>query len=206
MRRHKALLVVGPTGSGKSPLGKLIQEQGFGGRRCCHFDFGDQLRTAQKQPDVMPFLDAHDHEVIGQVFAASRLLADDEFPVAGKILRHYLESAVGADDWVVLNGLPRNVFQARMVESFATIKLVVVLECSPDDVAARIALDAHDERRGRDDNTPAAIAERLRIYYQQTLPLIQHYRAGQVRIIEFAVVPETTPEQIWQVLNAIRLD
>ena len=44
MQRPSAILLLGPTGSGKTPLGELMERRGFGGRRCRHFDLGDRLR------------------------------------------------------------------------------------------------------------------------------------------------------------------
>ncbi|HPP52686.1 MAG TPA: nucleoside monophosphate kinase, partial [Thermoguttaceae bacterium] len=41
---YQGLLLLGPTGSGKTPLGELLAQQGVWGRRCVHFDFGAQLR------------------------------------------------------------------------------------------------------------------------------------------------------------------
>ena len=40
----KAVLLVGPTGCGKSPLGQLLERLGLKGMRCLHFDFGKRLR------------------------------------------------------------------------------------------------------------------------------------------------------------------
>ena len=43
---NKAILLLGPTGSGKSPLGDELEANGLNGRRCLHFDFGRRLRRA----------------------------------------------------------------------------------------------------------------------------------------------------------------
>ncbi|MCX7427258.1 MAG: hypothetical protein NTW96_16720 [Planctomycetia bacterium] len=46
--RNDAMLLLGPTGSGKTPLGDLLERRGLGGRRCVHFDFGAHLRRIVK--------------------------------------------------------------------------------------------------------------------------------------------------------------
>ena len=40
----RALLLVGPTGSGKTPLGNWLEQNGLRGVRAHHFDFGTNLR------------------------------------------------------------------------------------------------------------------------------------------------------------------
>lgn len=42
--RTPAVLLLGSTGSGKTPLGDLIERRGLRGVRCLHFDFGVNLR------------------------------------------------------------------------------------------------------------------------------------------------------------------
>ncbi len=44
MKIPKAILLLGPTGSGKTPLGQALEKKGLAGRRCVHFDFGANLR------------------------------------------------------------------------------------------------------------------------------------------------------------------
>jgi hypothetical protein len=42
--KNKAILPLGPTGSGKTPLGDYLEERGLFGRRCVHFDFGEKFK------------------------------------------------------------------------------------------------------------------------------------------------------------------
>ena len=53
--RPRALLLLGPTGSSKTPLGQLIEQRGLWQTRCLHFDFGANLRqiVAQDRPDEL---------------------------------------------------------------------------------------------------------------------------------------------------------
>lgn len=43
-KRYAAMVLLGPTGSGKTPLGHVFAARGFLNRRCAHFDFGENLR------------------------------------------------------------------------------------------------------------------------------------------------------------------
>jgi adenylate kinase family enzyme len=47
--RHHAMLLLGPTGSGKTPLGRQIERRGLGGQMFVHFDFGENLRRIVAQ-------------------------------------------------------------------------------------------------------------------------------------------------------------
>ncbi len=40
-----SILLLGPTGAGKSPLGNQMEQNGIRGKRCFHFDFGHELRS-----------------------------------------------------------------------------------------------------------------------------------------------------------------
>ena len=51
---REAILLLGPTGSGKTPLGQVLEERGLWGHTSRHFDFGASLReiVACNQPDT----------------------------------------------------------------------------------------------------------------------------------------------------------
>ena len=40
------ILLIGPTGSGKTPFGDYLEQHGIADRACLHFDFGSSLRSA----------------------------------------------------------------------------------------------------------------------------------------------------------------
>jgi len=52
-QRHPAILLLGPTGTGKTPLGNVLALRGWRGQPCLQFDFGANLRelAARNQPD-----------------------------------------------------------------------------------------------------------------------------------------------------------
>ena len=63
----EAWLIIGPTGSGKTPLGEALELAGWNGRRCLHFDLGEELRRIAAGRDVPPGLSSGEREVIGRV-------------------------------------------------------------------------------------------------------------------------------------------
>ncbi|MDW7761659.1 MAG: hypothetical protein SCM96_13625 [Acidobacteriota bacterium] len=63
-----AVLILGPTGSGKTPLGRELETRGHAGRRCRHFDFGAEMRALAGGPQdsgeiIFNNLQKHDNMV-----------------------------------------------------------------------------------------------------------------------------------------------
>jgi adenylate kinase len=79
---------------------------------------------------------------------------------------------LGHRDGYVLDGYPRTLRQADGLDFDAVVYLHV-----PDSVVERRLL-----ARGRSDDTPGVIAERLRQYQDDTQPLIEHYRDVLVEV------------------------
>lgn len=191
-----AILLIGPTGSGKTPLGQAAETAGLSGRRCVHFDFGQALRAAAASPPT-GLADA-DVAVIRHVLDTGALLEDDMFHIAGFILRRFIETrAPSPNDIIVLNGLPRHIGQTRQLESILTIIRVVHLYCSPDTVFTRIHLNSGGDRTGRTDDTPSDIRRKLAIFEQRTAPLLEDFRHRGIPVITLEVTPQDDPTILW---------
>ena len=200
--RHSSILLLGPTGAGKTPLGDLLEKRGLWGKRCHHFDFGANLRHIAGSGDEVSGLTAADREVIGRVLRTGALLENAEFHIAGKILRAFIETRnVRDDDLIVLNGLPRHVDQAGDLDAWIRVGVVAVLACTSACVRDRIALDSGGDRAGRQDDSPEEVERKLKLFHERTLPLLEHYRRQDAKVCEVEVDVGTTPESIWRVLN-----
>jgi adenylate kinase family enzyme len=200
--RHKALLLLGPTGSGKTPLGEILEERGLWGRRCFHFDFGAVLREIGEQGKRPALLTAEDVDVVVRALKTGALLENHQFHIARNILLSFIqERGVCLDDLIVLNGLPRHEGQASELESILEVVCVAVLQCEPEVVLQRIRLDTGGDRAGRSDDSPADIKRKLKIFQARTVPLLDHYRQKRVRIELFDVQAGTKPDQICRWLS-----
>lgn len=203
MKRTDAILLVGPTGSGKTPLGKLLTQRGLRGRACSHFDFGEQLRRAASAEPPPPGLNSNDVEFIGALLRSGALLEDEHFHIAEKILRAFICEHIELDDGlVILNGLPRHVGQANDIDAIVAIEAVIHLSCTAEVVFERIRTNAGGDRTGRVDDDHAAISSKLEIFTRRIAPLIEHYRSRGVRIETIQVNAATTPQQMWDRLNS----
>ena len=53
--KYKATLILGPTGSGKTPLGNLIEQTHSNNFKYHHFDFGENLRAVSNNTQQSNF-------------------------------------------------------------------------------------------------------------------------------------------------------
>jgi len=192
------MLLLGPTGSGKTPLGQLLASRGLGGRRCVHFDFGDRLRavaTGDLRPDG---LTDRDVAFVRRLLDEGALLEDEHFHIAEAILRDFM---AGADSMIVLNGLPRHEGQAAGIERFIEVAEVIRLICSAEVVLERIAADTGGDRAARTDDDLGAVRRKLEIFAARSAPLIDHYRRAGAAIREVAVGPADTADDLWRRLG-----
>jgi len=202
MDRYEAILIVGPTGVGKTPLGECLETKGLWGRCCAHFDFGAQLRRIDEGDARLSGLSDDDVVFIGKVLREGALLENEQFHIARDILVSFAqEKRLSADGLLVLNGLPRHVDQARDVDSLARVCMVVHLECSAETVRERIRLDSGGDRAGRADDSLPEIERKLAIFNDRTLPLLTHYheRGATVEPVEVGV--HTTGNEIHRQLT-----
>ncbi len=92
-----AVLLLGVTGSGKSPLGDRLESTDFPQYRFIHFDFGANLRAAaHSEPDTSrrhrrsDALTEDETLLLRRKLETGALLEDSEFPIALKILQNFL--------------------------------------------------------------------------------------------------------------------
>ncbi|MDP6546920.1 MAG: nucleoside monophosphate kinase [Phycisphaerae bacterium] len=202
---QEAIVLIGPTGSGKTPLGELLTARGFRGRRCIHFDFGAVLRRIASGDAPAGDFDDDEIEFIRGVLETGALLEDRDFHIALQAIRAELTAqGAEADCIVALNGLPRHAGQARDLRAVVDVRTVVLLNCSPEVVAGRIATNAGGDRTGRRDDHIDAVTRRLEIFATRTAPLADYYRHAGAAVETIEVTETTTPQGIADELDRRR--
>ena len=154
------IIMIGGPGSGKSTYSKFISKH-FG---IPHIYTGDMMRELQKtDPEVAKIMDKGDLVPIGKVMKAltSRLAKDD------------------TENGYILDGFPRNTEQLNaMREEEISYNYVVYLNVSEKEVIKRLT------SRGRKDDKPEIIKNRLKVYEKETGPVVKEFRKSPRRFIE----------------------
>jgi len=196
-----ALLLVGPTGSGKTPLGDELERRGFRGRRCVHFDFGARLRVLAERTDGESVLTSRETAAVRDSLATGALFEDRDLPMIVKILRRFAAERLASSGGIlVLNGLPRHRAQAEALAAFVAVELVVSLEADASVIRERLRLDPGRDRAGRTDDSLEAVSRRLDIFLERTAPLLEYYRRQGVPVRAIGVGASTTAAEMSRVL------
>ena len=167
------VMILGAPGSGKGTQGKLLA----GHLGIPQVSTGDLLRAAVREGTPLG------REAKG--FMDQGLLVPDAVILG--LIREILASDE-ARGGVLMDGFPRTVPQAEAVDRLLTeraarVDLVAVLDVDEPELVERLLGRAAKE--GRSDDNPDSIRQRLRVYHDQTAPLIDYYeRQGVVRHLE----------------------
>lgn len=164
------IIFIGPQGSGKgTQIAKLdaVLRSADPTRRVVDIQTGRRFRAlAQKQEN---FTEKHVFETLDSGQLQPLFLS---VVLWGDAMLHHVDT----DCHLLIDGFPRTVHEAHVVESALefykrTPLTVINLETPEAIVRERM------KGRARADDTPESIEERLRWYREETIPVINFYRA-----------------------------
>jgi adenylate kinase len=165
-QRYKTVLLFGAPGAGKGTQGKILgQIPGF-----FHLSCGDVFRS----------LDISSPEGKLVYESSSRgELAPDEITI--KIWKRGIDAYTTLsyykpyEDILILDGIPRNVKQAQLIEEHVEVKHIIHLIC-PDEEAMihRMRRRAIRENRA-DDADEKVIRRRFQVYKDESAPVLEYY-------------------------------
>ncbi len=195
------ILLLGAPGAGKgTQSGNIVDRFGVE-----HVTTGDALR-ANKDMET-------EHGTPREYMDAGELVPD---PVVNEIV----EAALLEADGFVLDGYPRNLSQAEYLDEITEIDVVVSLDVDKEELVRRLTGRRMDPETGdiyhtefdmpddeaieerlvqRDDDTEETVRERLRVFEENTRPVIEHYEAADELV---RINGEQTPDEVWADLEA----
>jgi adenylate kinase len=185
------ILFLGPQGAGKGTQAKRIQSE-YG---LPHIATGDILRAAIAAESPLG-------QLVKPIYDAGGLVPDE---LMIGLIRERL-SEEDAEDGFVLDGFPRTLAQAEalddmLLEIGKPVSVVLELRVPRDVAIERMIRRAAEE--GRADDTPDAMAKRLALYDELTLPVVDHY-APTGKLI--AVHGEHSMDAVWaEIQDALEL-
>lgn len=155
------IVFFGPAGAGKSVQGQMLAAR-MGWR---WLSTGQLLR------------DTHDEEV-HEYLKTGKLVSHE---LITRVMGEAIKRAAGINQ-LILDGFPRMLEQAQWLietqpEHGRSIALVVVLEVPRDELLKRL------EIRGRADDTPEVIDERLNIYRKEMYPILNYMTEQNVPVV-----------------------
>jgi adenylate kinase len=155
------IVFFGPAGAGKSVQGQMLAAR-HGWR---WLSAGQLLR------------DTHDIELIKEMQTGGLVNPERVNELMGEALKRATNISR-----VIIDGFPRQLSQAKwLIDSQPThqrsIGLVIVLEVPRSELLKRL------EVRGRADDTPEAIDERLKIYRAEMYPILSYFTEKNVNIV-----------------------
>jgi adenylate kinase len=165
--KFSTLLILGAPGSGKGTQGKVLGSV----PRFHHLACGDVFRSLDTRT------------LLGQKFieysSRGELVPDDltvqlwRANIHQRVESHTFKPEI---DFLVLDGIPRNLEQAELMENDIDVHRVFHLSC-PDrsELARRLRKRALKDNRF-DDASDAVIFKRFETYDQETKPILEYYK------------------------------
>ncbi|QVL56856.1 MAG: nucleoside monophosphate kinase [Simkaniaceae bacterium] len=164
--KFQSVLIFGPPGSGKGTQGKFLSSAG----NHFHLSSGDAFRGLSPESPAGKLY----HSYAGK----GMLLPDD---VTIEIWHHYVMGLIATNQYfpkeqlLLLDGIPRTVKQAEILDRYIEVKKIILLEAPNSDVLVqRLKRRALIEKR-QDDRDESVLKKRMEIYENETFPVLKHY-------------------------------
>lgn len=193
--RYQTVLLFGAPGSGKGTQGKILGNvPGF-----YHLSCGEVFRNLDTGSEL------------GKVFieySSKGFLVPDDATVKMWHQNMHARTVLGTYkpnvDLLVLDGIPRNVSQAKLLEKHLNVLQIIHLVCrDKEDMILRLRKRALKENRV-DDAKEEVIRNRWDVYEQETFPVLEYYPKSIVKEVDAKGSPARVLEHILEALVPIQ--
>ncbi len=206
------IILVGPPGSGKGTQAEELEAQ-YGFK---HISTGDLLRKAVKEGTPVG-------KLAEKYMREGTLVPDD-------VIIELVKDALNDTNRFVLDGFPRNIHQAKMLDELlrkigGNIMYVLLMDVSDDEIVKRLLArrvcpvcgrvynlitspPKNDNRCDvcgvelvkRSDDNEETIRNRLDVYRKETAPLIDYYRDRNILV---KIDASKSPEEVFNTISRI---
>ncbi|ELY48070.1 adenylate kinase [Natronorubrum sulfidifaciens] len=200
------ILILGAPGAGKGTQSANITDE----FDVDHITTGDALR-ANKDMDISEMDTEYD---------TPREYMDQGELVPDEVVNAIVDEALNQANGFVLDGYPRNLEQAEELQDMTDLDVVLYLDVGEDELIHRLTGRRMDPETGdiyhveynppedpeveerleqRDDDTEETVKERLRVFRDNTEPVIEYYEdEGVLERVE----GEQAPDDVWEDVKA----
>ena len=193
--RYKSILLFGAPGAGKGTQGKILGKiPGF-----FHLACGEVFRSLDMTSDLgKQFLN----------FSSRGELVPDELTIQMWRQNMHAQTVLSLykpkQDLLVLDGIPRNVGQARELENSLDVFKVIHLRCNDENaMMQRMRKRALKENR-MDDADDKVIRHRFEVYHKETLPVLEFYPKSIVSDIDAMGSPAQVFQRVLEVVVPVQ--
>lgn len=192
--KYRTFILFGAPGSGKGTQGKTLGTI----PRFYHCACGDVFRSIDTRTAVgKAFLE----------YSSKGQLVPDEVTV--ELWKEAIDAAVDVHkfkpdiDTLVLDGIPRNTGQAKIMEEMIEVKKVFHLACpNRETLFVRLKKRALKDNR-LDDANEEVITRRLDIYETESKPVLTHYPKERITVVDAMQPPAKVLFDILASLNGV---
>jgi len=195
MERYQTVLLFGAPGAGKGTQGAILGRiPGF-----FHLSCGEVFRS----------LDIHSE--LGSIFyeySSKGELVPDEITVRMWAENMHAQTVLSLykphDDLLLLDGIPRNVAQAKLMDKYIDVLGIIHLVC-PDKEAMIKRLRRRALKENRiDDAQESVIRKRWEVYERETSPVLNHYPKSKIHEVNAVGSPANVLQHVLGVVVPIQ--
>ncbi len=156
------IILFGPPGAGKGTQAKLLEES----LSVPQLSTGDMFRNAIKNQTPLGVK-------VKAIMDSGKLVSDE-------VVVEMVQETIAKPEFkngYILDGFPRTVaqaeaFDALLEERGEKVNAFIAMEVPENELVSRLV----NRGQGREDDTPEKIKVRLKVYEQETAPVMEHYR------------------------------